>query len=37
MKKFKVMGDEFRNRLRFYDRMTDIVSGLVNARIMKSW
>jgi hypothetical protein len=34
MKKFRMMGDEFRNRLKRYDVMTDIVSGLVNFRIM---
>ena len=34
MKKFRVMGEEFRNRLRRYDVMTKIVSGLVNLRIM---
>ena len=34
MKKFRVMGEEFRNRLKHYDAMTDIVSGLVNFRIM---
>lgn len=34
MKKFRIMADEFRNRLKRYDRMTDIVSGLVNFRIM---
>lgn len=34
MKKFRVMGEEFRNRLRHYDVMTKIVSGLVNLRIM---
>jgi len=34
LKKFKIMGQEFRNRLRHYDIMTDIVSGLVNLRIM---
>ena len=33
-KKFRIMGEEFRNRLRWYDRATDIVSGLVNLRIM---
>ncbi|MEM0050848.1 MAG: transposase family protein [Conexivisphaerales archaeon] len=32
----KVMGEEFRNRLKNYDVMTDIVSGLVNLRIMGS-
>ena len=34
MKKFRVMSDEFRNRLRHYDTMTNIVSGLVNLRIL---
>ena len=34
MKKFRIMGEEFRNRLKRYDVMTDIVSGLVNFRIM---
>jgi hypothetical protein len=34
LKKFRVMADEFRNRLRHYDVMTDIVSGLVNLRIL---
>lgn len=34
LKKFRVMGEEFRNRLKHYDAMTDIVSGLVNFRIM---
>ncbi|MDG7011198.1 MAG: IS5 family transposase, partial [Nitrososphaerota archaeon] len=34
LKKFRIMGDEFRNRLKRYDLMTDVVSGLVNLRIM---
>lgn len=34
MKKFRIMGEEFRNRLRRYDVMTKIVSGFVNLRIM---
>lgn len=34
MKKFRIMADEFRNRLKRYGAMTDIVSGLVNFRIM---
>jgi len=34
LKKFRIMTDEFRNRLRSYDVMTDIVSGLVNLRIL---
>jgi len=28
LKKFKIMKDVFRNRLRKYDRISDIVSGL---------
>jgi hypothetical protein len=32
-KKFRIFGDEFRNRLRRYDLVTDIVCGLVNFRI----
>jgi hypothetical protein len=34
MKKFRIMADEFRNRLKRYDVMTDVVSGLVNLRIL---
>ena len=34
VKKFNIMGQEFRNRLGFYDTMTDIVS--VNMRILGS-
>lgn len=30
MKKFRIMGEEFRNKLTRYDRMTSIVCGLVN-------
>jgi hypothetical protein len=33
-KKFNIFGQEFRNRLKRYDLMTDIVSGMVNFRIM---
>ena len=33
VKKFRIMGEEFRNRLKHYDSMTDIVSGFVNFRI----
>jgi hypothetical protein len=33
VKKFRVFGEEFRNRLKNYDRMTDIVCGIVNFRI----
>ena len=34
MKKYRIMGDIFRNRLRKYNVVSDIVSGLVNYRIM---
>lgn len=34
IKKYRIMNDVFRNRLRKYDRISDIVSGLVNYRIM---
>jgi len=34
VKKFRIMALEFRNRLRHYDVMTDIVCGLVNLRIL---
>lgn len=33
LKKFRVMAHKFRNRLKHYDTMTDIVCGLVNFRI----
>ena len=33
VKKFRIFGDEFRNRLKRYDVMTNIVCGLVNFRI----
>jgi hypothetical protein len=36
LKKFRIMGEEFRNRLKHYDVMTDIVSGLVNLRILRT-
>jgi hypothetical protein len=34
LKKYRIMSDIFRNRLRKYNRILDIVSGLVNYRIM---
>ena len=34
VKKFQVWGSEFRNRLRYYDVMTEIVSGIINFRIV---
>ncbi len=36
LKKYKIINDVFRNRLKRYDRISDIVSGLVNYRIMQS-
>jgi hypothetical protein len=33
VKKFRIWADEFRNRLKHYDTMTDIVCGLVNFRM----
>ena len=34
MKKFNIMGNKFRNRLKGYDNMVSIVSGLVNFKLM---
>lgn len=34
IKKYRIMNDIFRNKLRKYNRISDIVSGLVNYRIM---
>lgn len=34
IKKYRIMNDAFRNRLRKYDKVSDIVSGLVNYRIV---
>jgi len=34
LKKFRIMAHKFRNRLKHYDVMTDIVCGLVNLRIL---
>jgi len=34
VKKFRIMAHRFRNRLRHYDTVTDIVCGLVNLRIL---
>jgi len=33
LKKFHIWADEFRNRLKHYDKARDIVCGLVNFRI----
>ena len=35
LKKFEVIGNEFRNRLNGYDDAFSIVSGLVNFRLMR--
>jgi hypothetical protein len=34
LKKYRIMAQRFRNRLRHYDTVTDIVCGLVNLRIL---
>jgi hypothetical protein len=34
LKKFNIFGQEYRNRLKYYDVMTVIVSGLVNLKIL---
>jgi hypothetical protein len=34
VKKFRIWADEFRNHLKHYDVMTNIVSGLINFRIL---
>jgi hypothetical protein len=36
MKKHRIMGDTFRNRLRKYNGVSDMVSGLVNYRTLAS-
>ncbi len=36
IKKYRIMNDVFRNRLRKYNKVSDIVSGLVNYRIMNN-
>ena len=34
LKKYRILADVFRNKLRKYDNISDIVSGLINYRIM---
>jgi hypothetical protein len=34
LKKYMILADIFRNKLRKYDKVSDIVSGLVNYRTM---
>ncbi len=36
LKKYRIMNDVFRNRLKRYDMISDIASGLINYRIMNS-
>ena len=36
MKKYRVLSDVFRNKIRKYNKVSDIVSGLINYRIMTS-
>jgi hypothetical protein len=36
VKKHRIMGDIFRNRLRNYDKVSEIVSGLVDYRTLAS-
>lgn len=36
IKKYRIMNDVFRNRLKKYDKVSDIVAGLVNYRIMNA-
>jgi hypothetical protein len=36
IKKYRIMNDVFRNRLRKYNKVPDIISGLVNYRIMNT-
>jgi hypothetical protein len=36
IKKFGIMGTKFRNRLRKYNDVSDIISGLLNFRVMQS-
>jgi hypothetical protein len=37
LKKYRIMNDIFRNKLEKYNKVSDIVSGLVNYRIMKQY
>ena len=37
MKKYRIMGDIFRNSLKNYDKVSDIVAGLVNYRTLSSF
>jgi DDE superfamily endonuclease len=35
LKKYRILADVFRNKLKKYNKVSDIVAGLVNYRIMK--
>jgi hypothetical protein len=37
LKKYRILSDVFRNKLRKYTQVSDIVSGLVNYRIIKQF
>jgi hypothetical protein len=37
VKKYRIMNDVFRNRLRKYNKVSDIISGLINYRIMNAY
>jgi hypothetical protein len=37
LKKYRIMSEIFRNRLRKYNKVSDIVAGLVNYRIMNQY
>ena len=37
LKKYRIQSEVFRNKLRRYDKVSDIVSGLVNYRIIKQF
>ena len=36
IKKFEIMGTKFRNKLRRYNNISDIVSGILNFIVMQS-
>jgi len=37
LKKYRIMSDIFRNKLRKYDKVSDIVAGLINYRIRNQY
>jgi hypothetical protein len=37
LKKYRILADVFRNRLRKYNKVSDIVAGLANYRIMNRY